>query len=226
MAGPHAARGHRPRPQAECGPVGRVCGVCLAGRPLASSEVGNRSTDRSISHTIRKMTLREKVGQLFVANVYGESAARRAQMTSRPTRRCTAPGSPTRSISSTRTSSAGSSTSAGRTISTRRSRSRACPTAFSGPRSINRRAYRCSSRPTRSTAVCACGPRRPVPGQHGARRDTPTGRAFSAAKVTARELAALGINQNYAPDADVNINPLNPVIGVRSFGESPDSYRT
>ncbi|HET6918693.1 MAG TPA: glycoside hydrolase family 3 N-terminal domain-containing protein, partial [Jiangellaceae bacterium] len=32
---------------------------------------------------------------------------------------------------------------------------------------------------------------------------------------------ALGINQNYAPVADVNINPLNPVIGVRSFGENP-----
>jgi beta-N-acetylhexosaminidase len=45
--------------------------------------------------------------------------------------------------------------------------------------------------------------------------------AFAAAGVTAEELAALGINQNYAPVADVNVNPLNPVIGVRSFGEQP-----
>src|SRR5690606_31603303 len=29
----------------------------------------------------------------------------------------------------------------------------------------------------------------------------------------------LGINQNYAPVADVNVDPGNPVIGVRSFGE-------
>ncbi|HBF81153.1 MAG TPA: beta-N-acetylhexosaminidase, partial [Streptomyces sp.] len=36
-------------------------------------------------------------------------------------------------------------------------------------------------------------------------------------------LAALGINQNYAPDADVNVNPANPVIGVRSFGSDPQS---
>lgn len=43
-----------------------------------------------------------------------------------------------------------------------------------------------------------------------------------AAQVTATELSALGINQNYAPVADVNINPLNPVIGVRSFGENSD----
>ncbi|WP_329011722.1 glycoside hydrolase family 3 protein [Micromonospora rifamycinica] len=35
------------------------------------------------------------------------------------------------------------------------------------------------------------------------------------------ELAALGITLNYAPDADVNINPANPVIGVRSFGADP-----
>lgn len=36
------------------------------------------------------------------------------------------------------------------------------------------------------------------------------------------ELKALGINMNLAPVLDVNNNPDNPVIGVRSFGESPD----
>jgi beta-N-acetylhexosaminidase len=46
--------------------------------------------------------------------------------------------------------------------------------------------------------------------------------SYAAYRVTAKELGALGINQNYAPVADVNINPLNPIIGVRSFGESPD----
>ncbi|MFU8875163.1 glycoside hydrolase family 3 protein [Micromonospora sp. SL4-19] len=35
------------------------------------------------------------------------------------------------------------------------------------------------------------------------------------------ELAALGVTLNYAPDADVNSNPANPVIGVRSFGADP-----
>ncbi|MHB8648064.1 MAG: glycoside hydrolase family 3 protein, partial [Thermomicrobiales bacterium] len=37
-----------------------------------------------------------------------------------------------------------------------------------------------------------------------------------------QELRALGINTNFAPVADVNNNPLNPVIGTRSFGESPE----
>lgn len=33
-----------------------------------------------------------------------------------------------------------------------------------------------------------------------------------------RELAAAGVDLNLAPDADVNSNPRNPVIGIRSFG--------
>src|SRR6266851_2552060 len=36
-----------------------------------------------------------------------------------------------------------------------------------------------------------------------------------------RELAAVGVNVDYAPVCDVNSNPLNPVVGVRSFGEDP-----
>ncbi len=45
--------------------------------------------------------------------------------------------------------------------------------------------------------------------------------AYDIALATGRELHALGINMNLAPDVDVNNNPANPVIGVRSFGEDP-----
>ncbi|MFJ2291182.1 glycoside hydrolase family 3 protein [Streptomyces sp. NPDC087894] len=55
-------------------------------------------------------------------------------------------------------------------------------------------------------------------GAGGSRSDT-----REAARIAGAELAALGINQNYAPDADVNVNPANPVIGVRSFGSDPQS---
>lgn len=37
-----------------------------------------------------------------------------------------------------------------------------------------------------------------------------------------RDLAAVGVTLDYAPDVDVNSNPDNPVIGVRSFGASPE----
>ncbi len=42
-----------------------------------------------------------------------------------------------------------------------------------------------------------------------------------AAAATGRELAAVGINVDFAPVADVNVNPANPVIGIRSFGSDP-----
>jgi len=36
-----------------------------------------------------------------------------------------------------------------------------------------------------------------------------------------RELAAVGVNVDYAPVCDVNVNPRNPNVGTRSFGEDP-----
>ncbi|MCP9207466.1 glycoside hydrolase family 3 protein [Streptomyces sp. NEAU-Y11] len=45
--------------------------------------------------------------------------------------------------------------------------------------------------------------------------------ARTAGRIAGAELAALGIRQDYAPVADVNVNPANPVIGVRSFGADP-----
>ncbi|MBQ4833652.1 glycosyl hydrolase family 3 [Pseudoalteromonas sp. MMG010] len=46
--------------------------------------------------------------------------------------------------------------------------------------------------------------------------------AKKSAEVIAAELSVLGINVNYAPTIDVNMNPNNPVINVRSFGEDPE----
>jgi beta-glucosidase-like glycosyl hydrolase len=45
--------------------------------------------------------------------------------------------------------------------------------------------------------------------------------AFEAGRITAIEGRALGIHVNFAPVADVNSNPRNPVINTRSFGEDP-----
>ncbi len=46
--------------------------------------------------------------------------------------------------------------------------------------------------------------------------------AYQAGLMTGTELKALGVNVNLAPVMDINTNPLNPVIGVRSFGDTPD----
>jgi beta-N-acetylhexosaminidase len=46
---------------------------------------------------------------------------------------------------------------------------------------------------------------------------------YEIGKATAKELKALGINWNLAPVVDINNNPENPVIGVRSFGETAEN---
>lgn len=45
--------------------------------------------------------------------------------------------------------------------------------------------------------------------------------AARAGKASAQELRALGIHMTFAPVLDVNSDPTNPIIGVRSFGEVP-----
>jgi beta-N-acetylhexosaminidase len=45
--------------------------------------------------------------------------------------------------------------------------------------------------------------------------------AYTMGKITALEARAVGIQWIYAPDADVNNNPGNPIINTRSFGEDP-----
>ncbi|MGM9975273.1 MAG: glycoside hydrolase family 3 N-terminal domain-containing protein [Clostridiaceae bacterium] len=50
--------------------------------------------------------------------------------------------------------------------------------------------------------------------------------ADETGRVIGSELFALGINVNFAPVFDVNNNPLNPVIGLRSYSSSPDLVAT
>lgn len=47
--------------------------------------------------------------------------------------------------------------------------------------------------------------------------------AKEAAFATGTELQAVGINMNLAPVVDINNNPRNPVIGIRSFGERAET---
>jgi len=46
--------------------------------------------------------------------------------------------------------------------------------------------------------------------------------AYQAGRITGRELMALGVNFDLAPSVDVNCNPRNPVINVRSYGDTPE----
>jgi beta-N-acetylhexosaminidase len=56
---------------------------------------------------------------------------------------------------------------------------------------------------------------------YGAARDLEATRALG--RVTAREARAMGVHWVFAPDADVNNNPDNPIINIRSFSENPQA---
>ena len=59
------------------------------------------------------------------------------------------------------------------------------------------------------------------PAAYGFGRMNDPSQTFDACKIAGQELSALGINVNFAPVADVNTNPDNPIIGTRSYGEDP-----
>jgi beta-N-acetylhexosaminidase len=61
----------------------------------------------------------------------------------------------------------------------------------------------------------------PFPGSMALGAAGSTTLARGAAEATARELRALGISVTFAPSLDVNSNPANPIIGLRSYGQDP-----
>lgn len=50
--------------------------------------------------------------------------------------------------------------------------------------------------------------------------------AYEAGSIIGSELSSLGINTALAPVVDINNNPSNPVIGIRSYGDEPDTVET
>ncbi|MFE6824328.1 glycoside hydrolase family 3 protein [Streptomyces sp. NPDC057690] len=59
------------------------------------------------------------------------------------------------------------------------------------------------------------------PGNHALGAVDDVSLTLEVAAELGRRLAECGVNLNWAPSADVNSNPANPVIGVRSFGADP-----
>nr|WP_237547256.1 glycoside hydrolase family 3 protein [Streptomyces sp. SID161] len=73
-------------------------------------------------------------------------------------------------------------------------------------------------------AVCRVGaPATLFPGAMAIGAGRSRSDARTLGRISGAELRAMGINQDYSPDADVNVNPANPVIGVRSFGADPEA---
>ncbi|MFJ7059032.1 glycoside hydrolase family 3 protein [Streptomyces griseobrunneus] len=195
----------------------------LSATGTASAHPTNASTDRRLRRIIAGMSLEEKVGQLFVMRVYGHSAT-----------------DPDQADIDANLKEIGVRTAAelvatyhvGGIIYFAWAHNTRDPHQIAAlSNGIQRAAQAGRSRvpllistDQEHGIVCRVGePATLLPGAMalgagGSRSDT-----RRAAWIAGAELAAVGINQNYAPDADVNVNPANPVIGVRSFGSDPES---
>ncbi|CAM5239405.1 beta-N-acetylhexosaminidase OS=Streptomyces cyaneofuscatus OX=66883 GN=G3I52_07470 PE=3 SV=1 [Streptomyces cyaneofuscatus] len=183
----------------------------------------NASTDRRLRRIIAGMSLEEKVGQLFVMRVYGHSATDPDQADIDANLKEIGVRTAAELVS---TYHVGGIIYFSWAHNTRDPHQIAALSNGIQQAALDERSRvpLLISTDQEHGIVCRVGePATLLPGAMalgagGSRSDT-----RRAAWIAGAELAALGINQNYAPDADVNVNPANPVIGVRSFGSDPQA---
>ncbi|HEU4427085.1 MAG TPA: glycoside hydrolase family 3 protein [Pilimelia sp.] len=192
--------------------------VASGASPVAA---GGEPVDRLVRH----MTLEEKVGQLFVVEVYGQDADTVTEAAAAGNQRLYGVSTPAQVIDKYKpggiiyyTAARGpdnlrdprqiATLSNGLQAAALRQRKR-IPLLISTDQEGGALVFRLSAPATAMPGNMALGAGR-------SRAD-----AHRSAEVIGAELAAVGINQDYAPVADVNINPANPVIGIRSVGEDP-----
>jgi beta-N-acetylhexosaminidase len=197
--------------------------VTLSGVPAQADDASRKDKDARLKQLISRMSLEEKVGQLFVMRVYGHSAT-----------------DPDQADIDANLAEIGVRTAAelidkyklGGIIYFTWAHNTRDPHQIADLSNGIQRAG--LAQPSRiplliSTdqehgIVCRVGepatlfPGAMAIGAGGSRSD-----ARTLGRIAGAELRAVGIRQNYAPDADVNINPANPVIGVRSFGADPEA---
>jgi beta-N-acetylhexosaminidase len=194
----------------------------LAAAPGAASADPNPA---GIGALVRRMTLEEKVGQLFVVEVYGQDAANVSASSAAANRALYGVDTPAQVIDKYKP---------GGVIYFDARRG---PDNLSNPRQIatlsNGLQAAAIRQRTRVPLLISTdqeggavvfrlvAPATAMPGNMALGAARSTAAAHRSAEVIGSELAAVGINQNYAPVADVNVNPANPVIGVRSIGEDP-----
>ncbi|GAA1584305.1 MULTISPECIES: glycoside hydrolase family 3 N-terminal domain-containing protein [Kribbella] len=191
-----------------------VAGTTVAGTTAATAAPAH--PDRWVRDTLRRMTLEQKIGQLFVCYAYG----------------------PTAGTADTRnTSLYGVATPAevvakyhlGGVIYFTWTDSVRNPEQIAGlSNGLQAAALADTGVPLQigtdqeyGSVVRVGPPATQFPGGMALGATRSPAFARSAGAIAGRELKALGITTDFAPDADVNVNPLNPVIGVRSVSSDP-----
>ncbi|MGW6055775.1 glycoside hydrolase family 3 protein [Streptomyces sp. NPDC055189] len=205
-----------------------VAATALAAPSAAhAAGSGDRGRDRKLREIISRMSLEEKVGQLFVMHVYGHSATEPDQADI---------DSNLEELGVRTAAEAVAKYHLGGIIYFGWAHNTRAPHQIADlSNGIQHAALDPEDSPTAriplliSTdqehgAVARVGiPATLLPGAMALGAAGSRSTARKAARIAGEELRALGIRQNYAPVADVNVNPGNPVIGVRSFGSDPEA---
>ncbi|SEF04664.1 glycoside hydrolase family 3 protein [Streptomyces sp. Ag109_O5-10] len=194
------------------------------GRGTAGTDPGDkRSDDKRLRAIVGRMTVEEKVGQLFVTRVYGHSATDPDQADIDANLKEIGVRTAAELIATYRV---GGIIYFTWTHNTRDPRQIAelsngiQRASLTQPRGLPV----LISTDQEHGAVCRIGkPATLFPGAMAMGAGGSPADARTLGRISGAELRAMGVRQDYSPDADVNVNPANPIIGVRSFGAGPDA---
>ncbi|MFQ5927099.1 MAG: glycoside hydrolase family 3 N-terminal domain-containing protein [Terriglobia bacterium] len=170
-----------------------------------------RSAEHWVQRTLERMTLEEKIGQLLMVRYHGAYASSDSETFERLAREVNELHVGGLIVATERHPPAGFGLSeiyAHANLTNRLQRRARIPLLISADfeRTAGFRIRRATGFP-HNMAVAASG--QPA-------------RAEQMGRIAAAEAKALGVHWVLAPVADVNNNPLNPIINIRSFGEDPD----
>ncbi|MGP3978141.1 glycoside hydrolase family 3 protein [Streptomyces sp. 8N114] len=216
---PAAAHAVRSATSALSGKLSDPSSTSLAGSSTgASAHVSSSAVRARAAALLRRMSLDEKIGQLFVIEIYGQTADTEHD----GNRKLYGVPTPAEVIRKYRPGGVIYFDARRGADNVREPRQIARLS-----NGLQRAAVRTGARVPLLVSIDQEGgsvvyrmlePATQLPGNMALAATRSTRDAFDSADIIGTELAAVGINQNYAPVADVNINPANPVIGVRSFG--------
>ncbi len=186
--------------------------VCSATSPVTAAA----DTADVVAETLRNMTLEEKVGQLFVTYAYGATVDAADSASVAANRRSHGVDNAQQLIEKYHLGGIIYFAWSGNTVNPAQ-----ITELSNGIQRVSAIPALVSTDQEHGVVSRIGAPATPFPGNMALGAARSPGSAGTAATIAGRELRAVGVNQNFAPVADVNVNALNPVIGVRSFSEDP-----
>jgi beta-N-acetylhexosaminidase len=196
--------------------------VSVVAVPLPASA---QSTSVLVGVMVRHMTVEEKVGQLFVVEVYGQDATTVTPEAAAANQRLYGVETPAEVVDKYKPGGVIYFDARRGPDNVRNPRQIALLSNGLQAAAVRQRMHipLLISTDQEGGAVVfrLVAPATAMPGNMALGASRSQAAARRSAQVIGTELAAVGINQDYAPVADVNVNPANPVIGVRSVGEDP-----